>query len=565
MEVSARRRLGHASALVLALSAAFGAGAAPADPESHMKATEKDMKWWRDAKFGVFICWGPCSLKAVEIGWSRHGPRPGRASATRGVPKDVYDNLYRRFNPTKFDAKEWVDIIKASGARYMIFLTKHHDGFCLFDSKLTDYKITNTPFGRDVTAELARACQEAGIRIFWYYSQPDWYHPDYRTKNHARYIEYLHGQVGELCTNYGKIDGIWFDGLGGRAADWETPKLFRMIRTLQPGTIINNRAGVGGDFDTPEQRLGKFQLHRPWESCITMGGLWSWCGGRRVKTLKQCLHLLIRCAGGGGNLALDTGPMPDGRIMPLMEKNYRDMGAWLRDHGQSIYATTGGPYKPGGWGVSTRKGSTIYLHVLKWPGDTLELPPPGRKVLSCRALTGGDATFEQDEEGLAISLAEQFHDETDTVVVLDLDGSAMDIEPMAVATMLRGLVSVGKKATASGEWNAQYSAAKAFDGDESTRWGAEPASRSGWLAVDLGRPTTFDRVAILEGPWNRVKKFRLEYKDAETWKTFHEGDKLGSFDRRFEPVTARHVRLSILEATHVPTIWEVRLFAPKSK
>ena len=353
------------------------------------------MRWWREAKLGAFICWGPCSLGEGEIGWSRGGPRPGIGPTGGSVPLETYDGFYRQFNPTLFDAAEWADTVKASGAQYVIFLTKHHDGFCMFDSELTDYSIMHSPFERDVTAELADAFRAAGLRIIWYYSQPDWHHPDYRTENHDRYIETLHGHIRELCTNYGKIDGLWFDGLGGSAEDWDTPRLFQMIHELQPGALINNRAGVRGDFDTPEQTIGRFQLNRPWESCMTMSTCWSWCGADEpVKSLKECLHLLIRCAGGGGNLALDTGPMPDGRIPPVHAENYRGMGEWLAEYGESIYTTTGGPYKPASWGVSTRKADTVYLHILNWEGDTLSLPPLGARVLEAEALTGGTVEIE---------------------------------------------------------------------------------------------------------------------------------------------------------------------------
>ena len=528
-----------------------------------LQAKPEDLQWWRDAKLGVFICWGPVSIVGTEIGWSRKGPRPGHRTtqARSGVPVETYDNLYKKFNPTKFGAKKWVDVIKDAGARYMIFLTKHHDGFCLFHTEHTDYSIANSPFKRDVTGELAKACQDAGIRIFWYYSQPDWHHPDYRTDNHARYIEFLHGQIRELCTNYGKIDGIWFDGLGGRAKDWDSERLFKMIRELQPHVLINNRGGLRGDFYTPEQHVGRFDIQRPWESCITMGGGWSWRPKGRVKSLKECLHLLIRCAGGGGNLALDTGPMPDGRINPEQAQRYRDMGVWLGKYGDSIYATTGGPYKPSDWwGVSTRKGSKVFLHVLHWDSDLLELSALPRRVLRCSALTGGTPTLEQKDSGLTIRLPKENRDPIDTIILLELDGPALDIRPISIPPP--GCVSAKKPCSASGIWNEDYAAAMAFDGDKSTRWGGTPGSRSGWLAVDLGEPTAFDRVAIFEAPWNRVQKFQLQYRDGEEWRTFHEGTKLGDFRLRFKPVTAQHVRLNVLEATDVPTIWEVQFFAP---
>jgi len=575
-------RTGLAGLLVIVVALQFPIRAEEAVQSSIPGETTEQyaarMKWFREARFGVFICWGPCSIAEGEIGWSRNGPRPGQKPdhATSGIPQEVYDNLYKQFNPTSYNPKEWAQIIKDSGAKYMIFLTKHHDGFCLFDTKLTDYKVTNTPYGRDVTAELAKACQEAGIRIFWYYSPPDWHHPDYRTANHARYIEYLHGEIRELCTNYGRIDGIWFDGLGGKAEDWDSPRLFKMIHELQPGVIINNRAGVRGDFDTPEQVVGSFQIERPWESCITMSVGWSWRGADKpVKSLKDCLHLLIRCAGGGGNLALDTGPMPDGQIDPRQAERYREMGAWLKKYGESIYATNGGPYRPGPWGVSTRKGNRIYLHVLETVaadnGTLLRLPPLPKKIVACSALTGGNPTFTQTAEALEVQLPAKDRDEIDTIIALDLDGPAADIKP--ISTMLRGSLTTGRKASASSIWNKEYSAEMAFDGDEGTRWGAAPGSRSGWLEVDLGKPMTFDRVLILENPWNRVRKFQLQYRDGSTgltaggeeWKTFHEGTTLGEFRMRIKPVTAQHVRLNVLDANEVPTLWEFDLFTPDKR
>ncbi|HQK94601.1 MAG TPA: alpha-L-fucosidase [Armatimonadota bacterium] len=520
-------------------------------------------KWFREAKFGVFICWGPCSIAEGEIGWSRGGPRPG-VGGTGEVPLEVYDNLYKRFNPTKFNAREWAKLVKDAGARYVIFLTKHHDGFCMFDSKLTDYKVTRTPFGRDVTAELAQAFHEAGIRIFWYYSQPDWHHPDYLTENHARYIDYFHGHVRELLTRYGRIDGMWFDCLQGTAETWDTPRLFAMIRTLQPGILINNRGGWPGDFDTPEQTIGTFQIDRPWESCMTMSTGWSWLGEKApVKSLTECLHLLIRCAGGGGNLALDTGPMPDGRIDPRQAANYRGMGQWLRRYGESIYATTGGPYTPSRSMVSTRAGNRVYLHVLNWDEDDLVLPPIPAKVIACSALTGGTPMCTQSADALRIRLRPERRDPTDTIIRLELDSSAEAIRPISIRAQQS--LAVGKRASASGIWNDDYSAQKAFDGDEATRWGCTPDSRSGWLEVDLGEPKTVDHMLVLEAPWNRVQKYQLQVLEGDTWRTVHEGTTLGDATLRFAPVTAQRFRLNILEANEVPTIWEVYLYPPSAR
>lgn len=530
---------------------------------AYLHASPQALQWFREAKFGVFFCWGPCSLLAQEIGWSRRGPRPGRPPATRGVPVDVYDNLYKRFNPTRFNAREWVQLVKDAGARYVIFLTKHHDGFCMFDSRYTDYKITNTPFGRDVARELADACHELGIRVVWYYSLPDWHHPDYRTKHHDRYLAYLHHQIRELCTNYGKVDGLWFDGLGGREQDWHSRELFRMVRKLQPGILLNDRAGLPGDFDTPEQRVGTFQLDRMWESCITLSTGWSWRGeSAPVKSLKECLHLLIRCAGGGGNLALDSGPMPDGRVDPRQAERYRQMGRWLRKYGESIYGTTGGPYMPAMWGVSTRKGNAVFLHVLDWWGeDTLTLPPLPGRVTNCRALTGGRVLWKQGKTGLELSLPGAWHDDLDTVLKLEWEGTVRNLAP--IPSLPAEAVSLDRPATASSQWSKDYAPAKAFDGDDRTRWGAAPGSRSGWVAIDLGKPTTIDRVFIHEDPWNRVRKFQLQSWKEGAWHTFHEGTRLGRFRLKFAPLTTRRIRLLIEKATNVPTIWEMRVFAAR--
>ena len=559
----AKRWVALSVCLIVCLAASVAASAQSIPGEQQQQYAAR-MKWWKDARFGWFICWGPCSLMASEIGWSRNGPRPGIGVGEGGIPMDVYDNLYKRFNPTQFDAKAWVDAIKKSGAKYMIFLTRHHDGFSMFDTQYSDYKITNTPFGRDVCAELAKACHEAGIKIIWYYSQPDWHNPDYLTEHQDRFIKYLQGQVRELLTKYGKIDGMWFDGLQGTAKDWDSERLVKMIHELQPGIIINNRAGVPGDFGTPEQVIGAFDIKNPWETCITQGTGWSWTGSDApVKSYEWCIDTLVRCAGGGGNLALDTGPMPDGRIDPRQIDNYMKMGQWLGKYGVSIYETTGGPWRPGPWGAAARKGDTIYLHVLAWPERQLRLPPIEGKIVACRALTGGTPTFRQGQRSVVVNLPAQDRDKIDTIIALTVDGSAGDIP--AESQLPPGALTLHGKASASSVWSEGYTADKAFDGDTDTRWGAAPGSRSGWLQVDLGKPMAISQVVILEEPWNRVRKYQLQYQDGNEWRTFHEGTTLGDLHLRFPQITAQVVRLNILEAVEVPTIWEFALYGPSQR
>lgn len=399
------------------------------EPEDYLYASEEDMQWWREARFGLFIHWGPVSLKGTEIGWSRGGERRGWRSGGKGaIPAEVYDNLYRQFNPVKFNADEWVQTAKDAGMKYLVFTTKHHDGFVNFDSKLTDYKVTSpqSPFRRDIVAELANACHNSGLRLGFYYSQPDWHHPDYHTENHARYIKYLHGQLDELCSNYGRVDIIWFDGLGGRAKDWDAENLFKLVRRRQPNVIINNRCGLRGDFGTPEQKVGAFQPHWPWETCMTLGTQWAWKPNDNIKSLQQCIQTLVRVAGGDGNFLFNVGPMPDGRIEPRQVRRLRQMGRWLKKYGESIYATRGGPFKPGDWGASTHKGNRIYVHIMKWDGDSIKLPAISKSIVKNSVLTGGKARVKQTEWGIEISVPADYRKNIDTIVVLELDGPASE-------------------------------------------------------------------------------------------------------------------------------------------
>jgi alpha-L-fucosidase len=388
------------------------------------------MQWWREARFGLFIHGGPVSLKGTEIGWSREGERRG-TGGTGEIPLDVYDNLYKQFNPTLFNAKEWVSLAQEAGMKYLVFTTKHHDGFAEFDSAVTDYKITRSPFGRDVVKELADACHQAGVHLGFYYSPPDWHHPDYRAASHTNYVRYMHAQLRELCSNYGRVDVLWFDGLGGSAKDWDAENLFRMIRQLQPHIIINNRAGLAADFDTPEQEIGKFQNNRAWESCITICQQWAWKPYDQMKSLKQCVDTLVRCAGGDGNLLLNVGPMPTGEIEPRQVSRLKEVGQWMKDYGQTIYNTRGGPFKPGAWGASTYRDNRIYLHLLSWPQGDLKLPLIRPRITQARVLNGGTADVRQTDQQISITLSAEANSPLDTVVALELDAPASTIAPLS--------------------------------------------------------------------------------------------------------------------------------------
>ena len=427
------------------------AGTAPlaavqGDPGAPKAALER----WKDMRFGMFIHWGPVSILGTEIGWSRGGERRGSRPTWKPgpVPVEVYDNLYRMFNPVKFNPDEWVQLAREAGMKYMVFTSKHHDGFCNFDSRLTDYKITSPkcPYGKDIVRMLADACHRGGIAWGVYYSQPDWHHPDYLNgPAHARYIEYCHGQVRELLANYGPTSVWFFDGLGRPPEDWDAPRLIRMMREMEPEIIINNRAGIPADYDTPEQRLGRFQNQRAWETCATLGSQWAYKREDPPKPLEVCLRMLICCAIRDGNLLLNVGPRPDGLIEDSHAARLREMGAFLSKYGESIYATRGGPFVapdedkvpekgqgltlPGGrwWGGSTYKGNVIYLHILRWPTEKLQLPPLPRKIVRHTVLKGGRARLTQSATALEVSVPEPQRDPLDTIIKLELDGPAADI------------------------------------------------------------------------------------------------------------------------------------------
>jgi len=389
---------------------------------------------WRSLRFGMFIHWGPVSLTEKEIGWSRGAQ----------TTVETYDNLYRQFNPTNFNADEWVNVAKLAGMKYIVLTTKHHDGFCLWDTKLTDYNIMHTPFQRDVVKELAAACKKQGIEFGAYYSTCDWYNTNWpatspggktmrATSDMDAYERYLQGQISELITNYGPLLTIWNDvpnhnrvNFGKRGA--ETIKL---VRKLQPNILINNRTGDGGDYDTPEQKIGKFQMDRPWESCMTVSAhnAWAWGGAKDgVKSVATCLGMLVRGAGGDGNILLNVGPRPDGVIDPAQANVLKQVGDWLTKNGEAIYGTRGGPFKPGDYGASTRKGQVIYVQVFNWPETgALKLPNVAAKLVNARLLSGGKVDAKQSDAGLEISVAETDRQKDVTVVALEFDSDVMKL------------------------------------------------------------------------------------------------------------------------------------------
>ena len=430
----------------LFVTLAFAATLALAAETNSPSPTNSRMTWWRDARFGMFIHYGPVALTGQEISWSRANSNTNCPNKGK-TPIDVYDNLYKGFNPTNFNAADWADLANKAGMKYVVLTAKHCDGFLLWDSKVDGYNIMATPFQRDLCAELAKAVRKDDLHLGWYFSPMDWRDPDCRTTNNARFVLHMQDELRELLTNYGRVDVLWFDA-DGRPAVWDAPTTYPLVRGLQPGIIINNRLEMstqaewlhqGGlrsneDYYTPEQRIGGYDDQRPWETCMTLGKQWSWKPNDKIKSAGEVIGILARTVGGDGNLLLNVGPMPDGRIEPRQVQVLEQVGAWMKQNRDSIYGTRGGPWKPTAGIASTRKGKTIYVHILKWPEGAVKLPNIPAKIASAKVLGGGEARVHQTESGIEISVAPAIRDANDTVVALKLDSDALKIPAVTVST-----------------------------------------------------------------------------------------------------------------------------------
>jgi alpha-L-fucosidase len=399
-------------------------------------------RWFQDAKFGLFVHWGVYSVLG-DGEWVMNN---------RKMPTSEYEKLPAQFNPTEFDPAEWVALVKAAGMKYITITSKHHDGFAMFDSKISDWDIVDrTPYRKDVLKMLADECQKQGIKLFFYYSQLDWRHPDYfprgRTGTTAgrpesgewfKYIDYMDGQLKELLTNYGPIGGIWFDGMWDKPkAEWRFEQTYKLIHSLQPATLVGSNHHLkpfpGEDFqmfekDLPGQKTASFNAESevgelPLETCETINGAWGYnANDKRFKSTKDLIHYLVKAAGYNANFLLNIGPMPNGKIQPEFEDRLKQVGAWLEKNGDTIYGTRGGPLTPRPWGVTTRKGNKVYLHILNWPDPVLAMPKMPKKVKSATFFKDGSKVefLEHDKYGLFIRNPQGFTDEYDTIVVLEL-------------------------------------------------------------------------------------------------------------------------------------------------
>ncbi len=450
-----------ATALALLVAAAAPAAAPQTAPPKESPA-ERDarMKWWREARFGMFIHWGLYAIPAGTWKDRKIGGIGEWIMNNANVPVEEYEKLAKEFNPVKYDPAEWVRVAREAGIKYIVITSKHHDGFCLFDTKATDYNVVKaTPYGKDLLKPLADECRKQGLKFCTYYSIMDWHHPAQMrgspkaynpTKivegRKAEYMEFMKVQLQELVKNL-DTEVLWFDGeWPGWYTEEDGQAVYAFVKSLKPSIIINNRVGKGrkgmeglskkdreyaGDFGTPEQQIPATGLPGvDWESCMTMNDTWGYKSyDNNWKSTEKLIRNLIDIASKGGNYLLNVGPTAEGLIPQPSVERLLEMGRWIKTNGESIYATQASPIGRPGWGRCTRKdlggGRTrLYLHVFSWPADgVLTLPGQTARPLKAVLLEGARELAAASKDGaINITVPSQAPDRIATVIALDVEG-----------------------------------------------------------------------------------------------------------------------------------------------
>ena len=423
--------------------ASLARAAQPADAQSSYQPSLENLKArqdFQDMKFGMFIHWGVYSVLG-DGEWVLHD---------RKLQLNEYERLPQFFDPEKFDAKTWVALAKAAGMKYITITSRHHDGFAMFDSKVSDWNIVQrTPYRKDPLKMLADECHRQGIKLFFYYSQLDWHNPDYYPRGqtswdngrpdhgdwNAYLDDYMDGQLRELLTHYGPIGGIWFDGMWDKPdADWHLQKTYSLIHQLQPAALIipnhHQTPKPGEDVQTFERDLPgrntagfntKYVSDQlPLESSNTLNDSWGFnIGDHKFKSPEEVEEMLVRAAGNNSNLLLNIGPMPNGEIEDEFVTRLHAVGEWMSRYGETIYGTRGGPIAPADWGVTTQKADKVYVHVLQWKAPLLALPPIAKTIKSAQEFgNASPVEFKQTNDGVVLKIPSAGKSDVDRLIVL---------------------------------------------------------------------------------------------------------------------------------------------------
>lgn len=538
------------------------------ETNSGSKQNDPKMQWWREAKFGMFIHWG---LYAVPSGkWGEKTTYGEWLMHTAKISRAEYSSLAKQFNPTKFNAEEWVKIAKDAGQKYIVITSKHHDGFAMFKSS-DPYNIYDaTPFKRDILKELADACRKNDMKLGFYYSQAqDWYHPGGAVANSKEWDEthiadmnqYVDSivipQVKEIMENYGDVAVLWWD-----TPTNITPEMAQKISAVikkYPNLITNNRlgGGVGGDLETPEQFIPATGFPgRNWEVCMTMNGHWGYNAyDDQWKSTTDLLQKLIDITSKGGNFLLNVGPNQYGVIPEVCQQNLKEIGDWLKINGDAIYGTQASPFPFLSWGRATRKGQTIYLHVFNWPKEGKLIVPIGNKIKKAYLLADSTSSLnvKAGKGNSMIQLPNYAPDKMASVVAIQIEG-----EPV-----VQSIPSAGKMVVASSSDDAAK-LRTLTDGDPKAGWKAAKGEKTATLEIDLGTPTAIQSLSLVEPwhPWSSVtQKHELQYLQGTEWKTIFKGQTDGTgLTKLFTPLMAQKFRVILENMKMEPAVNELILF-----
>ncbi len=520
--------------------------------------TEDRMQWWTDAKFGMFIHWGVYSVPAGTYHEERV-PGIGEWIMHNGkIPSAEYKKYAAEFNPVRYDPEAWVKMAKSAGMKYIVITSKHHDGFALFDSKVTDWDVVDaTPYGKDLLKPLVEACRREGIRIGFYYSQAqDWNHPGgaamgghWDPAQDGDMDEYLDKiavpQVEEILANYGGLDILWWDTPADMTK--ERAEKFLPVIAKYPNLITNNRLGGGidGDTETPEQFIPATGFPgRHWEVCMTMNDTWGYKSyDDNWKSTRDLILKLSEIVSKGGNFLLNVGPTSLGEIPEASITRLREVGEWMDVNHDAIYGTKASPFSYLPWGRATLKGQIVYLHVTEWPADRILKVPLQNKPLKAYLLADPGTKLEMTKEAdhITIKVPAQAPGGNLSIVALEFKG---DPQVLPIPT-------AGKTGTASSA-DATAPVASLFDGDPKNAWKPAEGETTGWVEVDLGEDMKIGNFSVSEPwhPWDHHgQEFTLQCKKDGQWMDVISGKTNGcGHSQSFEPVTGRYFRLNITGA-----------------
>ena len=523
--------------------------------------------YWRSLRVGLFIHWGPSSGKALPQSHS-HG-RKSELNPSGSVPAEVYDQFYKEFNPVKYNPDAWLKLAHEAGMKYAIFVAKHHDGFAMFNTATSDYNVMATPYGKDVAAMFAEACQRNGLALGWQISPKDWKHPDYNTARHDRYNAYYEKLIDELSASYGPLAAMWFDGIEPVGADkWkDTPaRVARLLHERHPNIMLGNHGGGSEDFLSFENMVAPFDRQQPWEMCeaINPSG-WVYNQPMPPFPLRGLLRNMVYTVARDGNYLLDVGPMPDGQLYPPDAERLREIAAWMKINAEGIHGTRGGPYRDGEWGGATCKENAVYLFIADRVGANLTLPALNAKIKTVRRLDGGPLEWKTNKHALQLKFTDRTQTERPTFICvkLELDRPALSLplidgQPNLAAAARITASSIHGNATPD----------LLFDNNGETAWEPALSDKSNTLDFDLGAVKLIGSLSLAEHGqrinWNHAYKLELKIRNdkGSEWQTIlkHTGMLGGPPILEFSPVRARFVRLEITRfRPHPIQISELRL------